>query len=355
MDMLESTMLTIERTAEAFSYFGAVVFMLFIGKFVYNKTTSFDFDNELTDRDNKAFAVALAGYIGGLALALSGTLYATGNGIYWDWIGIGITGLIAIVFMRLSVFVNDKLILYKFDNAKEIVQDKNLGTGFVQGGSCIATGLVLAGALSANSVTFLDKIIDVGIYWAIGQALLVLGGLAFQLITSYDIHKILEDDDNAAAGLSFGAFLVAIGIVTNAALRGASSNIVAELPTIGIWAAMGFLLLVLMRIIVDKVLLPKSSLSHEIKNDRNVGAGAIAAVGFLSVALLFGTAVNPAPASKASNIFNAEDETISIVQPAEDATTKGPNSKPVIEVGTDSQEVIVAPKDSQISTPKVAE
>lgn len=305
MDFVESTVLTAEKTLEGISYFGAVIAMLFLGKFVYNRTTKFDFDQELTEKDNSAFSATLAGYIGGLAVALSGTLQATGQGVYWDWLGIWVAGMIAIILMRLGVLINDKLILYKFDNDKEIIEDRNLGAGFVVAGSCLATGFMLAGIMTTNSLSFVDRILDVGIYWAIGQAILVLGGVAFQWFTKYNMHYELEENDNAAVGLMFGGYLVALGIIANAALRGATSNIVAELPTIAIWTVTGMALLAIMKVITDKVVLPRSPLSVEVAEQKNVGAGGVAAASFLAIALLFGTAVNPAAPTQ-SNIFDSD-------------------------------------------------
>lgn len=307
MDFMESAILTIDKTLVGLSYFGVVIAMLFIGKVIYDKTTPYDFDDELTNKDNKAFAVALAGYLAGLAIALSGSLMASGQDLYYDWLSLAVTGLIATIFMRLTVVINDKLILYKFDNNKEIIQDRNVGTGFVQAGSCLAAGFMLCGVLAGDSGSLVDRIVDVGIYWAIGQAILVASGLVFQWITPYDVHKVLEDDDNMALGVTFGGFLVAVGLIANAALRGATSNIIAELPTVAIWSFFGLLLLSLMMVIVDKVFMPKSKLSDEIVRDKNSGAGAIAAIGFLSVAILFGSSVNPSAPTQ-SNIFKAENK-----------------------------------------------
>ena len=63
-------------------------------------------------------------------------------------------------------------------------------------------------------------------------------------------------------------------------------------------------LLVLSRVIVDKVFLPESPLSKEVETDRNPAAGALAAASFIIIALLFTAAINPA-----SNSHNQIDST----------------------------------------------
>ena len=48
---------------------------------------------------------------------------------------------------------------------------------------------------------------------------------------SYDVHEVIGHDDNAAGGLSFGGFLVAVGIIMRVALAGAGSNLIVETVT----------------------------------------------------------------------------------------------------------------------------
>ncbi|MCP5120533.1 MAG: DUF350 domain-containing protein, partial [bacterium] len=134
---------------------------------------------------------------------------------------------------------------------------------------------------------------DVVIYFIVGQIILVLGGLAFSRMTKYDVHEEIEKDDNAAAGMSFGGFLAALGFISGTALAGATSLIVEESITALVMALFGIVILLAARMIADKVLLPGSPLAKEVAEDQNPAAGAVAAASFLLVAVLFAGAVHP--------------------------------------------------------------
>ena len=273
--------------------FGFLLIGLILSKYFFDLTTKFKFDTELTENDNPAFGVALAGYLFGSGIALSGAVFGAGISLKEDAVHIAIMSVMVIFLMRVSVLINDWAILYKFSISKELIEDKNVGTGFVLAGGSIATGCMLNGALSGQSETFAAGLIDIIIFWSIGQVILMVGGIIFQAITHYDIHEVIGKDHNLAAGLSFGGFLTAQGVIIRNALYGASSNIAEEVIITGVFAVFGIILLIITRIIVDRVFLPKSPLSKEIAVDRNAAAGAMAAASFIIVAIIFAASVSP--------------------------------------------------------------
>jgi uncharacterized membrane protein YjfL (UPF0719 family) len=274
-------------------YFVILLLLLLLGILLFRKTLRysrasgepFDFDKELTARDNPAFGIYFAGYIVGLTIALMGTLSGLGADPVDALIGIAINSLMAIVLMRLSIFVNDRFVLYRFDDKKEIIEDRNAGTAFVYLGSFLATGLMINGILTGESASVLLMVRDVVIYWVVGQIILIIGGRVFQLITHYDVQAVIEED-NVAAGICFGFFLAAQGAVARLALAGASSDILGELATVAVYATLGTLLLCAGRYAADKVLLPASPLDHEIANDGNMAAAAVVAATFSAIAIL---------------------------------------------------------------------
>jgi uncharacterized membrane protein YjfL (UPF0719 family) len=286
--------------------FGLLLVGLILSKYFFDMTTKYKFDTELTENDNPAFGVALAGYLFGSGMALSGAVFGAGFSLTEDAIHIAIMSVLIIVLMRVSVIINDLAILYKFSISKELIEDKNVGTGFVLAGGSIATGCMLNGALSGQSDTIASSVVDIIIFWTIGQVILILGGLLFQAITRYDIHKVIGEDNNLAAGLSFGGFLAAQGIIIRNALYGASSNIVDEIIITSVFAVFGVIILIATRIIVDRVFLPKSPLSKEIAVDRNVAAGTMAAASFIIVAIIFAASISPNSSEAASSNNSVE-------------------------------------------------
>ncbi len=289
---MDIALVSLEKVVQSIPYFAAMAVLLFVGKAVFGLTTKYNVNDEVTEKDNPAFGTFLCLYLLGIAIAVSGLMFGVGvEDPVADFVNIGVFGIAAIILIRLSIVINDKLILSKFSVYKEITEDQNVGTAFVVGGGCVATGFMMYGALSGESASLLTGLRDLVIYWAVGQAILIVGGMIFQAITSYDVHKSIGDDDNLAAGLSFGGFLVAIGIILRSALQGASSDLAAEITATIVLAIGGITLLVLMRVIADKVLLPKSQLSKEIAVDKNPAAGAIVASAFISIGWVYSAAV----------------------------------------------------------------
>ncbi len=294
---MEALTTALEFVVEKLPYFASGIALVFLGKLFYNLTTHYDIDRHLTRERNNAVAVSFGGYLIGLALAISTTLLGTTSDLLAELSGIVITGLMAIMLLRVSMMINDRFVLFTFKVSTEIGDEKNVGTGYVVGGMSIATGLMLSGVLSGTSGGLLLLIRDVMIYWAAGQLILIIDGLVFQAITRYDVHKSIEDDANPAVGISFGSFLIAQGLITRTALTGAGSDLGRELLITAVIAASGLVLLLIGRVIADKVFLPHGVLSQEVAEHKNTAAAVIAATAFLVIAILFSSAANPGVAS----------------------------------------------------------
>jgi uncharacterized membrane protein YjfL (UPF0719 family) len=200
--------------------------------------------------------------------------------------------IVAIVLLNISAIVNDKLILYKFDNQKELVDDQNSGTGATMAGSYLATGLIVNAAVSGEvSGGWLEGLVACLVFFALGQIVLILAGLWYQLITRYDVHKVIGEDNNAAAGVAFGGFLFAIGYVVRAAMTGQSESWGIDLASFALYVVIALILLTIGRLITDKVFLPKAKISDEIGSQGNLAAAAIAAAIYVTIAVLIVNAV----------------------------------------------------------------
>ncbi|MDZ7640219.1 MAG: DUF350 domain-containing protein [Bryobacterales bacterium] len=285
---------SMDRVLSAMPLFAMAFLLAFGARWLFQKTTSYCIDDELTERDNPAFGVAFAGYMVGVAIALSGALYAwEGVSLFEELLTIGLFGVAAAGLMRLSLWINDRAILHSFPIEKELVEDRNAGTGFVVAGSSIATGFMLRGVLNGFSSSVWMGLRDVAIYFLVGQAILVAGGWVYTKFAGYDVHEEIGAKDNVAAGVSFGGYLAALGYIASVALTGATSDWMDEVATSLVLAFFGVVLLITARTVADLFLLPKSPLAKEVAVDRNKAAGAVAAASFLLVAVLFGASVQP--------------------------------------------------------------
>ncbi|MCU0229124.1 MAG: DUF350 domain-containing protein, partial [Bryobacterales bacterium] len=282
-----------EQVLSAMPLFATVFLLAFAAKWLFQKSTRYCIDDELTTRDNPAFGVAFGGYMLGVAIALSGALFPwEGVTLGTELLTLALFGGLAAVLMRVSLWINDRAILHKFCIEKELVEDHNYGTGFVVAGSSIATGFLLRGVMAGFSDSVATGLRDTVVYFVVGQAVLIAGGWVYAKTASYDVHDEIERD-NQAAGISFGGYLAALGYIVSTALTGATSDWVDEVITALVIALVGMVLLVTARVIADWFLLPRSALAKEVAEDRNTAAGVMAATSFLLVAVLFAGTMNP--------------------------------------------------------------
>ena len=263
-----------------------IVFFIFffIGKVINDLLhREYKLNFELVEKDNAALALALVGYYFGLVLALGGTIVGPSAGLIEDLTDLVIYGILSIVLLNISWFLCDKLILYKFKVSEELIRDHNQGTGAVSAGISIASGFIIYGAVSGEG----GNIWTVLGFWVLGQVILILAGLVYELITPYSIHEEIEKD-NVAAGVSFAGALVAIGVIIGLAGEGDFTAWSVDLPVYIGFAILGLILLPIIRLLTDKVLLPTVKLSDEISAQEkpNLGAAYIEAFSYIAAAFI---------------------------------------------------------------------
>ena len=290
--------------------FNAIVYILtafslfWVGKRVYQLFhPTIDVQDELVIKDNFAFSIAHTGYFTGLLIAIGGSIVGESNGLIADIFDILIYGLLSILLLNMSIFINAKVILRQFSVEKEICIDRNEGTGLVEAASAIASGLVIFGAVSGDAIAPLWAMVDgssdylsyapyMGIvntlqYWFIGIVLMIFTAWFYNKILPYNALDEIEKD-NVAVGFGFAGALVAIAILVNHALMGDFEGWTATFTKVGFEMLIGIILLPVARYLTDKILLPGQNLTDELVNQEkaNVGAGLIEAFSYIGGAIL---------------------------------------------------------------------
>jgi uncharacterized membrane protein YjfL (UPF0719 family) len=279
-------------------YFAAALVLFFLGKFLFDLSTpGIKDDEELTKKDNPAFGVLFVGYMLGLAVALAGAFSSLGPSVLDNVLDIGTSGLAAIILMRVSMALGERLILPGLRLDAQIVAERNLGAGFAFAGLLVANGFVISGVMQGRSDTWLVALLDIGVYWAAGQVFLLLAWLLYLAIANlgsrsrFDVRRNIGAEKNTAAGISVGGFLVATGLVLQAAFAGAGSDIGAELLVTLAVGVCGLVLLAAARALSALVLLPNADLADEVSRQGNTAAGAVSAMSFVAVAAIFAALV----------------------------------------------------------------
>ncbi|HIC15746.1 MAG TPA: DUF350 domain-containing protein, partial [Gemmatimonadetes bacterium] len=108
--------------------------------------------------------------------------------------------------------------------------------------------------------------------------------------TSYDIHSEIESN-NTAVGIALGGNLIGIGIVTFKAVFGDFNGWNSGIASFLVFGIIGFALLYVMRLMIDKLLLPTVSTSHAVANERNLGVAYIESAVVISSALILFLAI----------------------------------------------------------------
>ncbi len=273
--------------------FAAAGVVLIAARFLFSWTTPFKLTKDLVNDENNAEAVVVGAYLISVALALLGALFGRGD----DGTGIAMAkilteGLLAIGLLRTSIWIHDRLILYRFCIVKEIREDKSLGTGWSVAGSCVGSGLILNGALTGFSQDFTHGLRDIVLLWLLGQMLLVLGAFIYSRLTRYDVHELIEYDNNVAVGIGFGVLLISFGLIIRAAIVFAGVNtILAELTRAIPSALFGIAAVLTINTISARLLTSKLDYEDEVQMHGNIAVSVVTACVTLATAMLLASII----------------------------------------------------------------
>ncbi len=261
--------------------FLVVYFLLFfVAKWLKEILTPYLLDAELSERDNPAIALVLCGYYFGVVAIFVGSLQGPSQSLIYDLANVLLYGLLGLAFLSTSRIVNDQIIFGKFSNAAELVEKQNLAVGAVQFGTYTATGLIAAG-----SITGTGSVWTAVVFFVLGQLSLFVFSRIYNLFSSYNVHDELENQ-NFAVGIAKGGSLIALGVIIFNGVSGDFVNWRESLISFAIVNAIGFAFLPVLRLSLDRLVIPKVSLSREIVRDKNVGIGLLEATIAISFAMV---------------------------------------------------------------------
>jgi uncharacterized membrane protein YjfL (UPF0719 family) len=252
-----------------------IVLALFL--WIGGKLEGYDPVDEMLRRDNPALGLRYALFAIATVLAVLG-IFDRAQGDSGAWL-FSQHAILALVLIYLSRFLNAGLILYRFDNNREVVQEKNFAVALVEGATYLASAFIVAGSFDDWENGRLIAII----WFLIGQLLLI--GLAFVYRAVDRSIDAALDDQNLAAGISLASFLLAGGMVCGAVISGPSHGWRNDLLTVAVYIAAWMLLMGLAHLASDLLSFRSTRLREEVMEQRNVAAALFKAVIFLGVTL----------------------------------------------------------------------
>ena len=263
------------------------------------RTKDFDDDRHIDD-GNVAVGLRRAGLYLGIAIAVAGALSGDSSGFWLDLIQFMVDGLIIIGLLFSSRFINDFIMMGHMDNDGECIKEftltdgrtvtGNTALGMVEAGMYIATGFILNGSLSGGGGTFFQSLFSALVFFILGQAVLLIFGLFYEVITPFNVREEIKKN-NLAAGMGLSGILVALGIILMSSLSGPFTGWGSDLGGFALYTLFGMILLLAFRSLVDRVLLPTTNLATEIKEDQNVAALVVVESALIAVAVIIAYAI----------------------------------------------------------------
>lgn len=299
--MEDNTLLWIGQTL---FYMLLFFLLLIVSRLIFKfRDKRIDIDNELTTKDNGAYAIATTGYFVAILIVFAGVIQGDSHGIYKDAFLIAFYGLLGNVLLVLSSIINEKIIFAKaFHFNKEIIRDENNGAGYIEAANFIASSLIIYGAISGSALQLFPDLGEIGLllsgsisvfgFWAVGQVVLAIILKCYTKFSSYNVYTEIEKD-NVAVGMVYASVIIAIAFLYGQAIKGDIESWALTLENIAYYLGLGLIILPISRFVVDKIILPKSSLTHEISRQDipNTGVALIEAFAYIGSAVLISVCI----------------------------------------------------------------
>ena len=278
-------------TSSVFMVFGkgfvfVIISVVIIGlaKFIADRRTAEFDDDAHIDDGNLAVGLRRAGLYLGIAIALAATIGGDSRDFLSDVLTLAADGVLILVCLFSCRYINDKIMLGHINNDQECMKG-NASVGIVEACMYIATGFVLNGSLSGLSNNLMEGILSTIVFFILGQFALLVFGYLYEVITPFNVRDEIQNN-NLAAGLGLGGILVALGIILRSSIEGPFTGWITDIANFGMYALYGIIMLLIFRVVIDKMLLPTTKLAVEITEDKNVAALLVAESAIIAVAII---------------------------------------------------------------------
>jgi uncharacterized membrane protein YjfL (UPF0719 family) len=238
----------------------------------------------LTESDNPAMGIAVAGYLFGVIWTITVLLGNLSYELVPDLLGVLLYGCVGIVLLTGVALGTCRVFLSM--GVQEQLAARNVAAAIVVAGVYIATSLTYSGGLSGEGGGFWIMLL----FFLLGQLALLGITYAFRWLTSYDdVQEIAAG--NIAAAFALTGLLIAVGLIVS---RAVSGDYLGFLPSLGSFLLALLLVVALYpvrQVVVQWLILGgpihwhAGLLDSEIAQDRNVAAGLLEATAYVTTAL----------------------------------------------------------------------
>lgn len=275
-----------DATTIAFVALAAVI-LLVIARGVYQLVLGKSVTTDLIHHDNKATAIALAGFLFGVVQVIIPIFSGPTHSFWNDLANVGAYGFAGIILLTISGLIFSLYCKATGTDLRAQIEQGNVAAGITSAGVYLAVSGLVTGILSGDGGAVLPTII----FWAAGLVALIILTHLFRLLTAYDDAKLISEG-NVAAALGFAGLLVAVGQMVGFSVAGNFVGYKEGFIGFGLMLLLTFIFYPVRQILVQTILLGgkfslyNGRLDHEIAEDKNIGAGILEALGYIATALL---------------------------------------------------------------------
>lgn len=270
-----------ETAGTVLAFVALYAIIVLAAKWMNDLLSPYNLSAEMFKKNNAALGISAAGYFLATSFVFIGAILGPSQGFVADLGSAAGYSALGIAFLNAARIVLDKLVLSRLSIADEIIERGNCGVGAVRAGAYIATGLIAAASVAGQGGGVITSIV----FFVLGQFCLIAFARIYDWLTPFDLHAELTAG-NTAAGVAFGGTLVAIAIIVADAVAGDFVGWREGLAAFATGAAIGMVLLPVVRLLMDKVIIAGHDLNREIAEDKNLAAGLVemaVAVSFAAV------------------------------------------------------------------------
>ncbi len=262
-------------------------------RFLLGLTNQVNSTDELSQKDNFAFGVSVAGSVLALGIVLTGAITGENAPSYMmEIIGMLAYGTYGLVLIKIGRIIQDKVALHHLDKT-ELIKQKNLTIGIIDAAGAIATAIIIRAVLLWVDGLDISTFIAITSGFIVAQAVLVL-------VTRIRERKYAKNnqENSLQEALSEGQLALAIRysgqVISTALAVTAASHFLVYSPDalvmnlIG-WLVFGIimtLLVALLTSLAKRIVLWGINLVEEVDQQHNIGVASIEMATSISIALI---------------------------------------------------------------------
>ena len=256
-----------------------------------------DSRDELAEKDNVAFGVALAG--GTLAVALVLAAAAAGEAAATFLTELGVIAAyvaVGLVLLKIGILVNDWIVFHNF-SVKGAIKAQNTAAGTVQAANLVALGILINGAINWAGGDLVQSLVSVVVMFFLAQ-FVVLGVTRTRAIIYARRHagqqwQAAIEGGNTALGVRYAGHLIGTALASSSAggmvayVAGTDGGALIAYAAWFVWAVVLAAALLLLSMLAQRVILSGIDVIEEVDRQRNIGVASIEAAVFIGIGLVF--------------------------------------------------------------------